>query len=557
MHLDGYSNLTKFATGGMATVYKARQISLNRIVAVKLLSAEFLWDREAQDLFDQESLVIAQLTHPNIIHIIDRGLTEKGRPYFVMEYIQGSELSEIIHKEKLSLNSKINLLMQICKGMSAAHKNGVIHRDIKPSNFLLDADGHLYILDFGIAWLAANGKPENIVGTPDYMSPEQFTHPERVSHLSDIYSLGIIMYEMFMGQLPPGNNKQRSAKLENLPPDLSALIEKCLKTQPHERPSSADEIRLQLLKFTQGAHLNQQQKSEANTALNNTNNKFSLLDLIKKTKYGAVYLFEDRNRHSLMVIKKCSRSFAGYQEAKLLSKLSHPNIITIYGTSKNLNAFIIVMQHLAGGSLQDRLVRKFTLKQFLPIAKAICEAMIFAHNNDITHKNLRPSNILYDNSGNIKLSDFGLEEHYVNDSDSNDWYQPKDRGCSSKTRDMYSTGAIFYRMLTGKQVDFLNKRIKSEDAFSSLNAEIQKVLKDMMEEDSNNHYQSFDQLLPDLKKLGQAARKKSQKKLNRLSRLLFIVFMLSVLAGFIAGLYFYFNPSEQQMLMEFLRSNLP
>lgn len=432
MHLEGYSNLTKLATGGMATVFKARQLSLNRTVAIKLLSAEHLWDDDAKLLFDQESLVIAQLNHPNIIHIIDRGLTEKGRPYFVMDYIDGSDLSQLIQHEKLSLNSKINLLIQICKGMATAHKNGVIHRDIKPSNIVVDTENHLRILDFGIAWLAASGKPENIVGTPDYMSPEQFTSPESVTHLSDIYSLGVIMYEIFFGNLPPGNSEKLTNSLSNLPPDLAELIAQCLKTNPDERPASADEIRLKLLTITQGSHLNQTQKSEANSVINNTENKFALLDIIKKSEYGSVYLFEDRSRHNYLVIKKRTKSVAGYQEAKSLSQLSHPNIINIFGTSKSNKAFIIVMEHLAGGSLQDRLVRRFTLKRFIPIAKSICEAMKYAHNENIAHGNLRPSNILYDNKNRIKVSDFGLEEHYSTTNSNSDWYQPSDKGCSYK-----------------------------------------------------------------------------------------------------------------------------
>ena len=290
-----------------------------------------------------------------------------------------------------------------------------------------------------------------------------------VTHLSDIYSLGIIMHEMFTGKRPSGNKEKRSVSLVNLPLSLSELIEKCMKNSPASRPASVDEIRLQLLKIAQGAHLNQNLKSEANNTINNTKNKFSLLDLIKKTPFGAVYLFEDRSKHSLMVIKKCCNSFAGYQEAKSLSKIDHPNIINIYGTSKNKSTFIIVMEHLAGGSLQDRLARKFTIKRFLPVAESICEALIFAHNRDIAHKNLRPSNILYDNNGHIKLSDFGLEEHYSDNTKSHDWYQPKDKSRTPKTRDMYSTGAIFYRMLTGKPVIFSNKHIQNEPIFSDLN----------------------------------------------------------------------------------------
>ncbi len=544
MQLEGYSNLSKFAAGGMATVYKARQLSLNRTVAIKFLAAEHLWDDEAKALFDQESLVIAQLNHPNIIHIIDRGLTEKGRPYFVMDYIQGSDLSQVIRQENLSLNSKINLLIQICNGMATAHKNGVIHRDIKPTNLLVNLENHLLILDFGIAWLAASGKPEDIAGTPDYMSPEQFTHPESVTHLTDIYSLGIIMCEMFTGSLPPGNAEQLANSLARLPDNLSRLITQCLKTNPEERPVSADEIRLSLLKITQGSHLNQNQKLEANTAINNTENKFSLLDIIKKTEFGAVYLFEDRSRHNLLVIKKRIQSIAGYKEAKILTKLEHENIIKIYGTSKSSNAFIIVMEHLAGGSLQDRLVRKFSLSRFLQISESICKALQYAHNKNIFHGNLRPSNILYDEKNHIKISDFGLEEHYASNGNNSDWYQPKDRGCTATTRDMYSVGAIFYQLLTGVPVNFSNKRIQEADEFNELSNRLQKIIRNLMEEDSANHYQSFDQLLPDLNKLKKTSRTHTKEKPGWLKKSLLIIAALLLLNSIILAADIYLNPQH-------------
>lgn len=540
MEIDGYSNLTKLATGGMATVYKARQLSLNRTVAIKLLLAEFLWDDEAKSLFDQESLVIAQLNHPNIIHIIDRGLTDKGRPYFVMDYIQGSELSHVMQNEKPSINAKLNLLIQICKGMAAAHNNGVIHRDIKPSNILIDANEHVYILDFGIAWLAANGKPENIVGTPDYMSPEQFSAPESVDHHSDIYSLGIIMYEMFTGQLPPGHRNNLQSRLQNLSPALSSLILKCLQTNPAQRPASVDAIHLELLTLLKGGHLDQNEKSEAISAFNNPENKFELLDVIKRNPYGSVILFENKETKNLIVVKKRKGSFAGYQEAKLLTNLSHENIIKIYGTSKSKNTFIIVMEYLNGSSLQDRLARPYTLQKFLPIAKGICNALKFAHDNDITHGNLRPSNILINDKNNIKLTDFGLAEHYSDRTNRNDWYQPKDQGCTSRRRDIYSCGAIFYHMLTGELPPFKNKRIQSNTAFNALDKNIQTILRNMMEEDRSDRYQSFDQILPDIESI--SAINKAIRHINiELKDVLIISAALFIATGLIMFLLYYYD----------------
>jgi len=540
MQIDGYSDLTKLATGGMATVYKAHQVSLNRPVAIKLLLAEFLWDDEAKILFDQESLVIAQLNHPNVIHVIDRGLSNKGRPYFVMDYIQGKELGQIIHNEKLDINAKLNILIQICKGMAAAHNNGVIHRDIKPSNILIDANQHVYILDFGIAWLATNGNPENIVGTPDYMSPEQFSAPGSVNHLSDFYSLGIIMYEMFTGGLPPGHRKNLDQALHELPAELSDLILQCLNNKPSGRPSSADDIHLKLLSIIKGAHLNNTQKLEATNAFKNTDEKFSLLDVIKRDQYGSVFLFENKNNKSLMVLKKRKSSFAGYQESKSLQDVKHNNIVNIYGTSKNSNTFTIAMEHLSGGSLQDRMARPYSLKQFIPIANGICNALKYAHDNEIAHGNLRPSNILFDEKNNIKLTDFGLAEHYKNNTMHNNWYQPKDQGCTSKTRDIYSSGAIFYHMLTGEHVLIKNKRIQGNAIFNAMDDSTQDLLRNLLEEDRLNHYHSFDQVIPDIEKIivnGNTNRtNKIKRKQKRKKTTLGILYQAVILIGIISAI---------------------
>ena len=188
MQLEGYTDLERIGRGGMATIYRGHQTSLNRTVAIKFLSAEHLWDHKAQELFDQESLVIAQLNHPNIIHVIDRGFSAGGRPYFVMEYVEGQTLAEKMQHTSMTPLARVLLSMQICAGLAYAHKNGVIHRDIKPANLLIDDEGHLRILDFGIAWLNARGNPDGqeVLGTPDYMSPEQFTAPDLINSIAEI-----------------------------------------------------------------------------------------------------------------------------------------------------------------------------------------------------------------------------------------------------------------------------------------------------------------------------------------------------------------------------------
>ncbi len=554
MQLQGYTDLKRLNRGGMATIYRGNQTSLNRTVAIKFLSAEYLWNDQVKELFDQESLVIAQLNHPNIIHVIDRGITEGGRPYFVMEYVEGQDLAELMQHRDIPFHSKLNLIMQVSRGLSFAHKNGVIHRDIKPANLLIDSEGHLKILDFGIAWLNAKGRPdsEEIHGTPDYMSPEQFSAPDTVSPLSDIYSLGAVMYQLLVGKTHSADIENWQSALSELKPESAQLINQCLQTSPNDRPNSADEVSLHLLRILKGAHIGDTQKVEAKAAIGKAMDKFALLDVIKQDNYGAVYLFEDKSRHKLMVIKKRIKSVAGLSQAKLLSHVKHPNLMKVLGTSKNDNAFIIVMPHLTGGSLQDRLSRPYSGDRFIKFALQFCSAMLEAHNYKILHGNLRPSNVLFDNREQVCISDFGFDEHYR--ADRKDWYQPTVRGKASIERDIFSAAAIFHHMLTGNPLKFAHRRLQPNPAFEKLDVRLQKLLRDMLETDSDNYYHRFDKIIPTLKSLkGKlsdplAIRKTARVKLWHLVTGLVLLNLTAFLT------YLYFNPELADMLQNALHA---
>ena len=551
--LDGYTDLTRIGRGGMATIYRGYQTSLNRTVAIKFLSAEHLWDHQAQQLFDQESLVIAQLNHPNIIHIIDRGFSSGGRPYFVMQYVEGETLAEKIEQTTMSPLARVMLSMQICSGLAYAHKNGVIHRDIKPANLLIDDEGHLRILDFGIAWLNARGNPDGaeVVGTPDYMSPEQFTTPDLVSPLSDVYSLGAVMYQLFVGRkhVDAINNWQDA--LASLQPKLAELIEQCLAVEPANRPASAEEVRLRLLRLLQGAHLAESQKQEASSVVSKAIDNFVLLDVIKRSKHGATYLFEDKSRNQLMVIKKRSGSVNGLHEAMRLMEVRHPNLAEVLGTSKNDKTFIVVMRHLAGGSLQDRLSRPYTGDRFVDTALQICRGMQTAHENKILHGNLRPSNILFDKKDRVRIGDFGFEEHYR--SERKDWYQPTLKAGPSVERDIYSIAAVFHHMLTGEPLRFSHRRIQSCPAFENLDSRLQALLRDMLETDSSTYLDRCDKVIGRLEALKGKLPEATLARRRRRRRLIWYLAGGLMLLGLVAASAL----AYPQFLPDFLHSLLP
>ena len=203
--LDGrYELLELIGVGGMADIYKARDITEDRVVAVKILKTEFAASEDFMRRFRNESKAIALLSHPNIVKIYDVGFTEKLQ-FIVMEYIDGINLSEYISKQGvLKWKDVVHFTMQILKALQHAHDRGIVHRDIKPQNVMLLADGTIKVMDFGIARFnreTDKTMSEKAIGSVHYISPEQ-ARGDVTDERSDIYSIGIMMYEMLTGKKP-------------------------------------------------------------------------------------------------------------------------------------------------------------------------------------------------------------------------------------------------------------------------------------------------------------------------------------------------------------------
>ncbi len=201
--------------GGMGAVYKARQPGLDRLVAVKILPPHTATDPGFVERFNREARALAKLSHPNIVAVHEFGQVS-GLPYFIMEFVDGVTLRELERAGKLSPREALQIVPQICEALQFAHDEGIVHRDIKPENILLDKKGRVKIADFGIAKIlgATSGpdltKTQSVVGTPMYMAPEQMEKPTSVDHRADIFSLGVVFYEMLTGELPLGKFGRRN-----------------------------------------------------------------------------------------------------------------------------------------------------------------------------------------------------------------------------------------------------------------------------------------------------------------------------------------------------------
>lgn len=191
--------------GGMASVFKAYHPALDRYVAIKVLHPAFLQDPSFLARFEREAKLVAKLDHPNIVPIYDFAEHE-GQPYLVMKFIQGETLKARLGRGEIGPPERLRIIEAVGKGLGYAHKHGILHRDIKPSNILLADDGNIYLADFGLARIAQAGEStlssDMLMGTPQYISPEQARGERKLDEGTDIYSLGVVIYEMFVGRVP-------------------------------------------------------------------------------------------------------------------------------------------------------------------------------------------------------------------------------------------------------------------------------------------------------------------------------------------------------------------
>jgi serine/threonine-protein kinase len=446
----------KIGQGGVAEIYKGWQESLNRDVAIKILLPKLSCDPDIVRRFEQESLVIAKLNHPNIVHVIDKG-DVGGRCYFVMEYIDGASLRQVIDSESIPLKRKLEMIVEVCKALDYAHKNGVIHRDIKPTNILIDRQGNARVADFGIAQIV--GAPEGemtaldiVMGTLSYMSPEQKVSSTNVDQTTDIYAVGIILYEILVRKKPVGYFKMPSEIDPGIDPKFDDIVIKCLAQEPKDRYQTAVQLKDAILEAMQGERSDAPGDDFSVSGEDSFLGKCRHLDTIKETRFGSTILVENRFNKKLYVIKKRNMSEAGRREANLLSSLKHKNIINIVGAGADSKSTVIISEYAQGGSLADRMARKHEWQKAMEIIMPVASGLDFAHRNNILHGNLRPSNILFDADEEVKICDFGLPPHY-DASYKENWYSPPERK-KSRPGDIYGIGVILHQMLTGRNPSY-------------------------------------------------------------------------------------------------------
>ncbi|MEL7498882.1 MAG: protein kinase [Planctomycetota bacterium] len=244
------------ARGGMGDVYCARQTSLNRLVALKIIRPDAQASQGFADRFVREAQALAKLSHQNIVTVYDFGQAD-GVYYFIMEYIDGINLRQMLRSGKLGPRQALEIVPAVCDALQFAHDKGIVHRDIKPENIMVDTEGNVKIADFGLAKLLDKKtkstmltKANQVMGTMHYMAPEQFESPLDVDHRADIYSLGVVFYELLTGELPLGRFAPPSKKV-SVDVRLDEIVLQTLEKEPSLRYQRVSELKSDMQSYSE------------------------------------------------------------------------------------------------------------------------------------------------------------------------------------------------------------------------------------------------------------------------------------------------------------------
>lgn len=393
-----YEIIRKIGDGGMAFVYEAKDRLLNRIVAVKVLRPEFVDDEEFLAKFKREAEAVANISHPNIVNVYDVGCDGKVN-YIVMEYVDGQNLKEIIKNEgTLDEYTALDITKQIAKALSAAHKKGVIHRDIKPHNILISSEGrNVKVADFGIAKAATNSTMTNIgsiIGSVHYFSPEQ-AKGKPVKNNADLYSLGIVLYEMLLGKVPFKGDSPISIALQHInediefsseektqiPQSIRTLIKKLTEKSPEDRYQSSEEVIEDIEYIEQNIDLDFIKQYDdfatrrippveiVNNSTSSTKDKKTFKEKNDKNEESKLLFFKNKTKNNNVYNRKPNKKKSNGFKGAIVGVvavviLAVVGVVTNGFGLLNKNSDVIAMPNLINMSLEDanKTINKLDLK---------------------------------------------------------------------------------------------------------------------------------------------------------------------------------------------------
>jgi serine/threonine protein kinase/tetratricopeptide (TPR) repeat protein len=494
---DRYEIVKMLGEGGMGAVYKAMDRELDRIVALKVIRSELADKPDILQRFKQELILARLVTHRNVIRIFDLGVAGNVK-FITMDFVEGRDLKSVITEQrKLPAAKACDIIRQVCLGLEAAHGEGVVHRDLKPQNIMLDSQGRVYLMDFGLARsmeLVGMTRTGALLGTPAYMSPEQ-AKGEKVDARTDLFSLGVIFYELVAGVLPYKADTMMATLIKrakeppvppnqvepSIPPAVNDVIMKCLQIKVDRRYQHAGEILADLgfnsalqASTVQSSVIASQSVFEVASNLTPGSQfgpRYRIEALLGEGGMGKVYKAYDSEVGRTVALKLVKPELARNpvsmerlkQELLLASQITHKNILRIHDLGDVGGLKFISMAYVDGKDLHSLIATegKLPIDRAVAITRLLCLALEAAHNEGVVHRDLKPQNVLMDSNGQVFVSDFGLAKSLEGPSTmmtttgevlgTPRYMSPEQAESKSADNrsDLYALGLILYEMVTG------------------------------------------------------------------------------------------------------------
>jgi len=466
--------------GAHSTVFKAIDTRFKKLVALKMLDYRLSMDEQFVRRFEREGIISERLHHNNIVGIIEK--FEADDFFFLaIEYVDGVALDKLFETDApLPFEKTYNLFKQICEAFGYVHEQGVVHRDIKPANIMINPEGTVKVLDFGIAKIldeATESLTKSPIGTPQYMSPEQCSTGE-VDARSDIYSLGALLFKMVTGRVPFQSDKLHvllkmhiseeppvpSSLNPAIPEQIDKLILKALKKEKDERYASARDMLGQFLTAMRPVMIT----GHVGKSIGN----YEIISVGKRRGGMAeTFIGKDTTTTDLVFIKILQQDLSAdemfrerfLREIAVLRKMDHRNIVKVIDVVDEGETVYLVMTFVVGRDLQQILQEResFSPPQALPIFRQICDAIEYAHKQGVVHRDIKPANIMMEPNGKVYVLDFGIAK--MLDSGTSTlttmpigtpaYMCPEQFTLDTITpqSDIYSIGVLLYELLCGSK----------------------------------------------------------------------------------------------------------
>ena len=484
----------------MGVVYRARDVRLERIVALKLLAPRCAAGEEGRHRFLREARAISALDHPNVCTLYEIGETGEGELFLAMAFCAGESLRARIERGPLPLAEALDVAAQVAAGLAAAHQRGVIHRDVKPANVMVLPDGQVRVVDFGIAKLADADtvltRSGTALGTAGYMSPEQLLG-EALDARTDVWSLGVVLYEMLAGRLPfegageeavvhsilHGAPLPLSRHVAGAPPAAQRIVERALARRPAARYPRIEEMRGDLLTVAAGEAPADPEATLLDVAVSRifpsapaglsgrTIAHYRIAELLGGGGMGVVYRAEDSRLGRSVALKVLAPELGRdpeararfLTEARTASALDHPNLCTILEVGEiDEGMLFLAMPCYDGETLESRIARgPLPVEEALDVTLQAARGLAKTHGHGIVHRDIKPANLFLTRDGVVKILDFGIAKlrgaagptRRASSLGTPAYMAPEQaRGEEVDARaDVWSLGVVLYEMLAGRR----------------------------------------------------------------------------------------------------------